>query len=383
MNCQEVMEYMQRQLDGDLDEQETEILMTHTRHCPNCAAMFERLQLLSSGLENLPKVTPSYSLVDAIMPRLQELQTTVDASESVSSAGKVEQAPADTRREPRNRTAVRWRDRFSLRALGGVIAAGVIVGLFLVNYQSGNPLHTANDSASTGSMTAESAATSDSAAADSNTSSDAAANAPKADREVQTSNAPNEGVDKMLNKSYGADDDVHDQAAAAESVDPNGERMMKHDYKQSAEPPDDKAASPNYEVSGTTVTENKSDAGASAADSGNQTKLGSDSKGIASTNDDQTFMAKDSVSGFTVNELQAASQDGKYKAFVVDQTLQVYSAEDDVKLFESASRPAGITSLLWSPDSKTLTYETPAADGKSKLRYIVDIASASEQLQEQ
>ena len=63
------------QLDGDLDEQETEILMTHTRHCPDCAAMFSRLQMLSSGLENLPKVTPSYSLVDAIMPRLQELQT--------------------------------------------------------------------------------------------------------------------------------------------------------------------------------------------------------------------------------------------------------------------------------------------------------------------
>ena len=79
MNCQEVMEYMQRQLDDDLDEHEYEVLINHTRHCPDCAAMFERLQLLSAELTSLPKVIPSYSLVDAIMPRLQELQTALIA----------------------------------------------------------------------------------------------------------------------------------------------------------------------------------------------------------------------------------------------------------------------------------------------------------------
>ena len=80
-------------------------------------------------------------------------------------------------------------------------------------------------------------------------------------------------------------------------------------------------------------------------------------------------MTDSAVTHFTTSELQATSQDGKYKAFVVDQTLEVYSADDNVLQFRSTARPAGITSLVWSPDSKTITYETPAADGKSKLRY--------------
>ena len=74
MNCQEVMELMQRQLDDDLDESEIEVLMNHTRQCPDCAAMFERLQLLSAELTSLPKVMPSYSLVDAIMPQLERIE---------------------------------------------------------------------------------------------------------------------------------------------------------------------------------------------------------------------------------------------------------------------------------------------------------------------
>ena len=73
MKCQEVMMYMQRQLDGDLAPKEEDELHAHLMHCLDCAQMFERLQALSDELSQLPKVMPPFSLVDAIMPQLLEL----------------------------------------------------------------------------------------------------------------------------------------------------------------------------------------------------------------------------------------------------------------------------------------------------------------------
>lgn len=73
MKCQEVMMYMQRQLDGDLAPKEENELHAHLMHCLDCAQMFERLQALSNELSQLPKVMPPFSLVDAIMPQLLEL----------------------------------------------------------------------------------------------------------------------------------------------------------------------------------------------------------------------------------------------------------------------------------------------------------------------
>lgn len=73
MNCTEVGELMQRQLDYDLDEHELTILMTHLGECKACQALFERLTLLSGSLEQLPRVTPSISIVDAILPELDAI----------------------------------------------------------------------------------------------------------------------------------------------------------------------------------------------------------------------------------------------------------------------------------------------------------------------
>ncbi|MGO4274962.1 anti-sigma factor, partial [Paenibacillus sp. TAF58] len=80
MNCQEVMEFMQRQLDGDLDAKEEDELHAHLMHCLDCAQMFERLQRLSDELTQLPKVVPPYSLVDAIMPQLADIDRHAAAS---------------------------------------------------------------------------------------------------------------------------------------------------------------------------------------------------------------------------------------------------------------------------------------------------------------
>ena len=95
MNCQEGMELMQRYVDRDLNEEETSRLLEHVGQCPECAAMFQRLVRLSRGLEQLPRVAPPYSLVDAILPQLDKIQPEPAAApasapyETAETAGRI------------------------------------------------------------------------------------------------------------------------------------------------------------------------------------------------------------------------------------------------------------------------------------------------------
>ncbi|WP_166238417.1 anti-sigma factor family protein [Paenibacillus turpanensis] len=73
MMCHEVMDLMQRNLDENLQDEEFEQLMSHIAGCCDCSDMYDRLQLLHSDLANLPKVVPAFSLVDAILPKLADL----------------------------------------------------------------------------------------------------------------------------------------------------------------------------------------------------------------------------------------------------------------------------------------------------------------------
>ncbi|HZG78386.1 MAG TPA: zf-HC2 domain-containing protein, partial [Paenibacillus sp.] len=73
MTCEEVMELMQRHLDGDLNSEEQKRLSEHLDACEDCADMMERLQRVDEDLANLPKGTPAYSLVDGILPRLAQI----------------------------------------------------------------------------------------------------------------------------------------------------------------------------------------------------------------------------------------------------------------------------------------------------------------------
>lgn len=75
MKCTEVGELMQRHLDYDLNETELEVLMTHLSNCNQCTELFEKLTLLSGSLEQLPRVTPSISIVDAIFPELDKIES--------------------------------------------------------------------------------------------------------------------------------------------------------------------------------------------------------------------------------------------------------------------------------------------------------------------
>jgi len=125
MKCQEVMELMQRYIDGDLDQQETSLMMEHADRCSDCAAMLARLQKLSSELEQLPRVVPKFSIVDSILPELERLHAAGAAIGTSEAAGDsvVTPSPSPVRS---NRPA-----RQLFRKISGVVAAGVVVGLLL------------------------------------------------------------------------------------------------------------------------------------------------------------------------------------------------------------------------------------------------------------
>lgn len=73
MTCDEMKDAMQRDLDGDLTAEERQRMRGHLLNCPRCVPLYERLCRLSSQLERLPKVQPPYSVVDALLPRLEQM----------------------------------------------------------------------------------------------------------------------------------------------------------------------------------------------------------------------------------------------------------------------------------------------------------------------
>ncbi|MFC5988887.1 zf-HC2 domain-containing protein [Marinicrinis lubricantis] len=111
------MDFMQRSLDHDLTPEELDQTMRHLDGCPECSLMYERLSRLSEELTRMPKIEPPFSIVDSILPQL-------DLPEAVQTAN------------PSSKPPVGWlhklKDSISLRALGGVVAAGVLL-TFIVN----------------------------------------------------------------------------------------------------------------------------------------------------------------------------------------------------------------------------------------------------------
>ncbi|QJC52603.1 hypothetical protein HGI30_14205 [Paenibacillus albicereus] len=123
---------MNRYLDGDLDELERQELMDHLRHCPDDQELFERLQRLSGELEELPKITPPFSLVDSILPQLEEIDAHRDAKASASQAAEATSARAsEAGGQPARRPAA---SRFNRRARvwTGSVAAAAAAALILV-----------------------------------------------------------------------------------------------------------------------------------------------------------------------------------------------------------------------------------------------------------
>lgn len=129
MTCQERVELMQRYLDHDLSDAEQLELMEHLQQCGECSGLFERLRLLDSELSKLPKVTPAFSLVDAILPQLAELDRLPGTLEETAAKEPAATAPVG---------GIPWTRRVfaTWKVAGGVAVAAAMIGIFIMKEQN-------------------------------------------------------------------------------------------------------------------------------------------------------------------------------------------------------------------------------------------------------
>ncbi len=72
MNCEEALDLIQRNLDGDLLAWETVILEKHLKVCSN-AKRKQDLEELSSSLSRLPQSLPPINIVDRVLIQMDNI----------------------------------------------------------------------------------------------------------------------------------------------------------------------------------------------------------------------------------------------------------------------------------------------------------------------
>jgi hypothetical protein len=152
MNCVEVGDLMQRKLDLDLSDQEAQQLEAHLEVCKSCQIIFQRLSMLSSQLEQLPQVTPSFSIVDSILPKLAE----IDKQKEQLSRIHTKEDAVTTDLSEQTKQIPFIKKRWVTVVTSGLVAAAAIV--FVVNI---NTIKQHNNSDTAMTMTAESLADTD------------------------------------------------------------------------------------------------------------------------------------------------------------------------------------------------------------------------------
>ncbi|MFD0672134.1 zf-HC2 domain-containing protein [Cohnella sp. GCM10027633] len=340
MNCQEVMELMQRHIDGDLNQQETSLMTDHVGRCPECAAMLDRLRRLSNELAQLPRVMPRFSLVDAIMPELNKLdeERKREAEADDDAVG----VPTVSKRSERP-------GRRSFRGLSGVVAMGVIALALVFSSQLNlGGGHSDNDAAMPNESVSEAPREMASGAELAGEGGEAIANETSISDDAQAkkdSTAPsNEGEGGGVDPQYLSSE----QSSAPGEV--NGEATQVDQFGASSNEP---AAPPTAKTVAPTASSFDAPA-ASETDDGVERSFG-----IAAA----------------TPAAMLVSPDGKWRAIAVTSsgTVQVYDTENNVLVFESEAREGAISHLAWEPDGKRLTYVWTDAQGKeTPLAYEAD-----------
>ena len=382
MNCQEVMEYMQRELDGDLGEIESAKLREHIRHCADCAEMYERLKRLSTELENLPKVTPPFSLVDAILPKLEEIDRAAsaanrDAGPAGPGAGAAgipdqdESAPST----PRRRVS-----RFNLRVLGGVVAAGIVAGVFLVTYD-----RDATSDLLSGHYAAESASSDSSSSASSSGSSEPVLMFGAVNQMGEVTDQYGSSPDP----SAGAGD-AADSSASAPEVRPTSGSDLKTPHEKAVgggTDPEAKAGSAPGSDSGAHAGSDGRSASDGAEDADRMTlpavRPGESVGIVAESEEPAEKLEGDGQLGITAfpeepaaSSVESVSPDGSYIAVFADSRVIIYDRNGNTR-FEGEEREGAIAAFGWTDDGAFFRYEIRRGDGTGEI-YRIDPAAGTE-----
>ncbi|MWV45326.1 hypothetical protein GRF59_17025 [Paenibacillus sp. HJL G12] len=384
MKCPEVVEWMHRYLDYDLSEEETVQLYDHLKQCPECAETFRMLKSLSRDLEDLPQVTPKFSIVDAIMPQLDA----IDQARQEKSAS-LEEPPAEMVPVPARpvRTS-KFRNSVAGRTAMGAVAAVIILGVAIYSY---TPKHL--------STAEEPAFKAEKTVADTAASSSEATNG---------SGGVEQNVEQKSSESIIGESNQQDMADGAslktgnEELTPQNHSSDAATKQQPAKPTEQPASKPEDKaVTRSTASEStkqapdqgKSDTGTPAktsstdqtdpADSGNsQDKAAADNSNTTETppsdpkKSDQDPALKDDFQSMGIttlkpNPLQLNSPDGKYAATVDENKLTIYSVSDkdgQKTAVKTIDLPGTWVSGVWSADSTVFTYQMTDDQGTTSSK---------------
>lgn len=135
MSRTDFLELIQRDLDGDLTPVEKELLNRQLQSDPELQLMHARLLHVSESLEQLPPVTPPFSLVDAILPQLDSsspdpVQT--EAQPRMMELPRLEKKSEISSAEPKRRAIPAW----LLKASSGVVAASLLFGIYAMAHKA-------------------------------------------------------------------------------------------------------------------------------------------------------------------------------------------------------------------------------------------------------
>jgi anti-sigma factor RsiW len=333
MNCQEVMELMQRHVDGDLDPQETSRMTDHVGHCPECAGMLERLVLLSRGLDQLPRVVPPYSLVDAILPELDHWD----------AAGREVVAPAAfaPRAGRPRRTRRSW-----IAAMSVAAAAAVVTGLLLLN---GSILGGTGGGQEAGSA-------SPSEASDSNNVQDqmktfATSMAPKASGAMDVP-AAKQGAPGISDSPLAQ---MQSPSALPSAKPSSGDRKSSTGSTESA-PSGSPAVSPDSEPRPAQPP----------------TPSGGGNRGLTVNPNEKGSEPPSTEPPVTMPAVpeEVTSPDGFWRAVLTDGKLQVFRTSDDSLVYEQTPDKGMRSGLVWKEDSTAVDYTYTDAEGNQSNRSL-------------
>ena len=362
MTCDEGRELIQHSIDSDLDSQETVLMNEHIRTCPDCAAFLERMTLLSKNLADLPRVAPPFSLVDAILPKLEiiDAEARVAEARAAQTGNVVPEEPAEL---PRRRS------RSTLRRVAGAIAAGLVAGLVIVTapslFHSSSNDRDSNDSVALSEAPAAKSearsfsteASQDSAGFSADTSqSENGAAAPSVTGSLEAAPSASVKFSEPLpseGESAAPATDRSDTAGSGEMKEITGSIESNSVAPQKGIAPT-ATLSPSAEATGKSLTGNSGGEGLAPSEG-------------EETNDALEDLEMSGLLSVPFPALEWISPDQKLKAVAEKQRISVYSNEDHSLIFQSALHEGeSLSSVYWEQDSSLLHYSWKDSEGNIK-----------------
>lgn len=386
MKCSEAVEWMHRYIDRDLSEEESSVLFEHMRGCRDCSEQFALLNELSAKLDKLPKVTPRFSLVDSILPQLDEIDRARREGGSTAEEIPGTMVAVDSRDETGHRShrpgrTTRRTRVYRTGAFG--LAAALILGVFINQYEP-RTLSDAEMTSLAVSQDKNSSTANDSAvqksATDSSGNTQAETDKPAAEGDINFPEKSNRSGDNA---------DTADSGVAQDSKAPD-ETAQTSNKPEAASPVNPSTEAGNTGKAGNQNFSAKSDQ--SNIEVPATKEPAANSKGSAGTgNKDQSAIQDDpesrtadplpEMSMFGINSFslptmnQWPSPDGLFTAELSDGHLYVYrNTMEEPNLLVDKTLDGNWVSGEWSLDGKSFTYVTEK-DGVSSTSTVLPVKS--------